>query len=62
MSIFVLTLRSIEEGNESDFYFSDLERASNFIKENFSWDNVRKIDNELYEGKNNQYIIEEKNS
>lgn len=56
MTIYILTV-----SNEDDSYimpFSTQEKATNFIINNFSKDNPKKITNELFEGKNNSYVIE----
>lgn len=58
-SIFVLTVWNIEGGYGDDFYFSNLEKAIDFINNNFNWDNPRKITSENFEGKTNQYIIKD---
>lgn len=60
-SIFVLTITQFDNYEEVedqfDMYFSTLEKAQNFIINNFTYDNVRKLTNEHYEGKRGNYSI-----
>lgn len=55
-SIYILTVSN--EESSGDWYFSTHEKAVNFIKNNFSFDNPRKISSELYQGKINNYVID----
>jgi len=40
-----------------EVYFSTENKAIDFIKNNYEWDNPRKVTNEFFKGENNQYII-----
>jgi hypothetical protein len=54
-SIYLLTI-----SNEEDSFimpFSSEEKAIKFIRNNFEYDSPRKFSNDLFEGKNNTYII-----
>jgi hypothetical protein len=53
--IYILTVSTNEAS--ADWYFTTQEKAINFIKDNFSFDNPRKITNEHYEGIHHVYII-----
>jgi hypothetical protein len=55
-SIYILTVSN--EENSGEWYFPTQEKATNFIKDNFSFDNPRKISSELYQGKINNYVID----
>lgn len=57
MEIYILTVVNIEEEESFDLYFSNEEKAANFIKNNFEHDKPRKVSNDLFEGKINNYII-----
>lgn len=56
-NIFVLTIDN--EDQCYDMYFSSLEKATEYIKIKFSYDNIRKVTKEYYEGKRNTYSIKE---
>ena len=58
-SIYVLSVINTDEDYGFDMYYSSLENAQTFISNNFNYDNPRKIDETLFEGKNNKYVIEE---
>ena len=55
-SIYILTVSN--EESSGDWYFTTREKTINFIKDNFSFDSPRKITNELYQGKINNYVID----
>lgn len=55
-SIYILTVSNNE--SSGDWYFTTQEKTINFIKDNFSFDNPRKISSELYQGKINNYVID----
>lgn len=57
MNIYILEV----ETNDDWFYmpFSTAEKAAEFIINNFEQDKPKKVTNELYEGKNNKYVIRE---
>ena len=57
MSIYILTVRDIEEGDSFFLPFSTEQKAQDFIKNNFNYDTPRLITKELFEGKNNHYAI-----
>lgn len=57
MGIYILTVNNIEEEESFDLYFSSEEKAMNFIINNFENDNPRKVENTLFEGKINSYVI-----
>jgi hypothetical protein len=57
MSIYILTVTDIEEEDSFDMYFSTQEKAANFIENNFKNDEPRKLFNELYQGRKNNYTI-----
>ncbi|NLE04530.1 MAG: hypothetical protein GX638_06995 [Crenarchaeota archaeon] len=54
-SIYILTVSTDEASAE--WYFTTKEKAINFIKDNFSFDNPRKIAKDLYQGIHHYYII-----
>jgi hypothetical protein len=54
-SIYILTV-STDEASAS-WYFSTKEKAIDFMKDNFSFDNPRKITSEHYQGTHHLYII-----
>ena len=54
-SIYILTVSN--EESSSDWYFSTHEKAVNFIKNNFSFDNPRRLTDTLYQGKRKDYVI-----
>jgi translation elongation factor EF-Ts len=58
MSIYILTVVNIEEEDSYFLPFSTEEKAVNFIKNNFEHDKPRKVSNDLFEGKVNNYIID----
>lgn len=47
-----------EVAEQSNIYFTTLEKAQDFITNNFEYDNVRKISYEHYEGNTSTYKIE----
>ena len=55
-SIYILTVSN--EESSGDWYFSTYEKATNFIKDNFSFDNPRRLTDTLYQGKINNYVID----
>ena len=56
MNIYTLLVNN-DEGNLVRLPFSTLEKAQNFIKDNFINDNPRKVDPMLFEGRKNIYVI-----
>jgi len=55
MSIYILTI-----SNEEDsfiFPFTTIEKAGEFVQNNFQHDKPRKVSKELFEGRNNLYVI-----
>ena len=54
-SIYILTVSN--EESSGDWFFTTREKTINFIKDNFSFDNPRKISSELYQGKRKNYAI-----
>jgi len=54
-SIYILTVSTDEAS--ADWYFSTKEKAFNFMKDNFSFDNPRKVTSEHYQGIHHVYII-----
>lgn len=61
MEIYVLTVtifdRFEEVEDQFDMYFSTLEKAQNFIINNFGYDNVKALTSDHYEGKRGNYTI-----
>jgi len=47
-----------EVAEQFNIYFTTLEKAQDFITNNFKYDNVRKISDEHYEGSSSTYKIE----
>jgi hypothetical protein len=54
-NIYILTVSN--EESSGDWYFSTHEKAVNFIKNNFSFDNPRRLTDTLYQGKRKDYVI-----
>lgn len=53
--IYILTVSTNEAS--ADWYFTTQEKAIDFIKENFGFDEPRKITNEHYQGIHHLYVI-----
>lgn len=55
-SIYILTVSN--EESSGDWFFTTREKTINFIKNNFSFDNPRRLTDTLYQGKINNYVID----
>lgn len=59
--LFVLTVTMFDDYEEVeeqfDMYFSALEKAQNFVINNFGYDSVKKLTDTYYEGKKGNYSI-----
>lgn len=55
--IYILTVS--DEENFDNWYFTTHEKAANFIKDNFNFDNPRRLTDTLYQGKKKDYVISE---
>ena len=53
--IYILTVSTNEAS--ADWYFTTEEKAIDFIKENFGFDEPRKITNQRYDGIHHVYVI-----
>lgn len=55
MNIYILTVSNEEDS--SIFPFTTIEKAGEFVQNNFQYDKPRKVSKDLFEGVNNLYVI-----